>query len=378
MRGWLMAGYAAAAAALAMGLGPGVPACAVETDAARPLYLQTIPGYEITYFARNIPGVRMLRFTPSGSLIVTVPYRGQVLLLKPDAQGAAARPFVLLEGLNNPHGVDLRDGALYVAEEDAVGRIAYNDQKGAPEGDYTRIITGLPQDGGHSTRTVRAGPDGKLYVTAGSSCNICEEENPQRAAMLRYDLDGANGEIYARGLRNSVGFDWRPEDGALYATDNGRDWLGDDLPPCELNRIEQGKHYGWPYAYGRNIPDPQYGPGAEEKIAAAVAPVFEFRAHNAPLGITFIRNLDAPAPLRGGALVALHGSWNRSVKDGYKIVLLNWRTGGKIEASDFVWGFLENGKVHGRPVDIAEGPDGAYYISDDAAGNIYRAARKAN
>lgn len=336
--------------------------------------LHTPPGFRIGLYATGVTGARMLQFTASGALIISQTHNGQVLLLSPDrnGDGVADSRRVLLEGLNGPHGVALYNGMLYVAEENAIGRIAYNDSLGKIEGPYRRIITGLPQGGGHSSRTVRVGPDGKLYVTAGSSCNVCLEDDPRRAAMLRYDLDGGNAEIFAQGLRNSVGFDWRPADGALYATDNGRDWLGDDFPPCELNRIEQGGHYGWPYANGRNIPDPEFGAGAEEKIARAIAPVFEFRAHNAPLGISFVRNAGAPEGLRGAALAALHGSWNRNQKDGYKVVSLHWQPDGSIIQRDFLWGFLENGKVRGRPVDVAEGPDGAFYVSDDFDGKIYR------
>lgn len=337
--------------------------------------LRTPPGYQVSYFATGIDGVRMLRFTASGALIATVPDKGRVILLSSKGQGAAPDSHVLLDGLNAPHGIDLYNGMLYVAEEDAVGAIAFDDATGMVKGGYARIITGLPEGGGHSTRTVRVGPDRKLYVTVGSSCNVCLEDDPRRAAMLRYDLDGSNGVIHAQGLRNSVGFDWRPSDGALFATDNGRDMLGDDLPPCELNLIEQDKHYGWPYAYGNNMPDPQFGTGAEDKIAKAIPPAFSFRAHNAPLGITFVRNADAPAELRNAALVALHGSWNRSQKDGYKVVSLHWLEDGTIAERDFLWGFLEGDEVIGRPVDIAEGPDGAFYISDDYAGIIYRVSR---
>jgi glucose/arabinose dehydrogenase len=339
--------------------------------------LRTPPGYQVSYFATGIEGARMLRFTASGALIVSVPDKGRVILLSSKGQGAAPDSHVLLDGLNAPHGVDVHDGILYIAEEDGVGRIAFNDETGKVEGGYRRIIA-LPYGGGHSTRTVRVGPDDKLYVTVGSSCNVCMEADPRRAAMLRYDLDGSNGEIYAQGLRNSVGFDWRPADGALFATDNGRDSLGDDFPPCELNMIVQGGHYGWPFANGHNIADPDFGLGAQHKINISESPVYEFRAHNAPLGITFIRNRAAPAELRGAALAALHGSWNRSAKDGYKVVSLHWRADGRIEARDYLWGFLENGEVFGRPVDVAEGPDGAIYVSDDYAGNIYRIAQIAH
>lgn len=338
--------------------------------------LRTLPGYRITRYAAGLEGARMLRFTASGDLLASATDTGRVHLVSPDrnGDGEADAKRVLLERLNGPHGVDLHNGMLYVAEEDAIGRVAFDDAAGNIAGEYTRIVTGLPHGGGHSTRTARVGPDGKLYVTVGSSCNACVEDDPRRAAMLRFDLDGSHGEVYARGLRNSVGFDWRPSDGALFATDNGRDLLGDDLPPCELNLIRQGQHYGWPFAYGNNVPDPQFGAGAGEKISTAIPPAYEFRAHNAPLGITFTRHAGVPEALRGAALVALHGSWNRSIKDGYKVVSLHWRADGQIEARDFLWGFLQDKRVIGRPVDIAEGPDGAFYVSDDYAGGIYRVA----
>jgi hypothetical protein len=172
-----------------------------------------------------------------------------------------------------------------------------------------------------------------------------------------------------------VGFDWRPATGELYATDNGRDLLGDDFPPCELNRIEAGGFYGWPYANGDNQPDPDLGAGNEDRIRAAIPPVHGFGAHQAPLGIAFVRGAAAPAELRGAALVALHGSWNRTRKAGYKVVSLHFADDGSIEERDFLVGFERDGNVIGRPVDVAEGPDGAIYVSDDYAGAVYRVAR---
>lgn len=338
-------------------------------------------GFVAGVYAAGINDARMLRFTPKGDLIVSTPRSGSVkiLLADGDGDGQADGVRTLIDGLNNPHGVELFEGAVFIAEEDAIGRIAFDAERGVVTGSYQRIVTGLPSDGGHSSRTVRAGPDRKLYVTAGSSCNACIERDRRRAAMLRFDLDGKNGEIFAEGLRNSVGFDWRPADGAIYATDNGRDLLGDDTPPCELNRIVQGRHYGWPYAYGNNIPDPDFGPLTPDKLgnnAALTPPVHGFRAHNAPLGITFVRHPRAPAMLRGAALVALHGSWNRSIKDGYKVVSLHWLADGRIEERDFLWGFLDkNEDPGGRPVDVAEGPDGAIYVSSDYGGAIYRISR---
>jgi glucose/arabinose dehydrogenase len=184
-------------------------------------------------------------------------------------------------------------------------------------------------------------------------------------------LDGSDKQLYATGLRNSVDFDWSPADGGLYATDNSRDWLGDDFPPDELNKIVKDGFYGWPYANADKIPDPDFGEGRQALIAQSRAPSFEFRAHNAPLGIRFLRHQDNAA-YQHSALVALHGSWNRSSKDGYKVVSLHWGANGAIRAKDFMTGFLQGEQVQGRPVGIEEGADGDIYISDDYAGLIYR------
>jgi mono/diheme cytochrome c family protein len=186
-----------------------------------------------------------------------------------------------------------------------------------------------------------------MYVSIGSSCNACEEEDERRATLMRFRPDGSAGEIYASGLRNTVGFDWDPRTGILYGTDNGRDLLGDDTPPCELNRIERGGDYGWPVAYGDKVPDPDLGKGHSERISTSRPTAHAFAAHTAPLGITFLRAETWPAPYRGAALVSLHGSWNRTRKQGYEVV---------------------------SPVDVAEGPDGAVYVSDDYTGSIYRVA----
>jgi glucose/arabinose dehydrogenase len=218
---------------------------------------------------------------------------------------------------------------------------------------------------------VRAGPDGLLYVAQGSTCNVCTEQDDRRATMMRFQPDGSGGEIYATGLRNSVGFDWAPWSGDLYATDNGRDMLGDDFPPCELNLIEQGSFYGWPYFNGANLPDPDMGADPLADQRKPTSPVHGFRPHNAPLGITFIDSTGWPDGYERIALAALHGSWNRSSPDGYKVVSLHWTDSG-IEERDFLTGFNRDGDIAGRPVDVAQGPDGAIYISDDYAGAIYR------
>ena len=337
------------------------------------------PGFGVGRFAEGLPGARFLRFTEAGDLLVSLPREGRIVLLERDANGdgRADGARTLIDGLNRPHGIELHDGWLYVGETDAIGRVRFDAETRALTGTLERIVTGLPGGGNHWTRTVRIGPDGLLYVHVGSSCNACLEEDPRRATMLRFAADGSHPEVFATGLRNSVGFDWRPGTNDLYATDNGRDLLGDDYPPCELNLVVEGGFYGWPFANADGKPDPDHGAGHEAEIARTRPPVHLFRPHNAPLGITFVRHPSAPPELRGAALVALHGSWNRSQKDGYKVVSLRWPddgAGGPIVERDFLTGFERGGDVIGRPVDVAEGPDGAIYVSDDYAGSIYRVA----
>ncbi len=340
--------------------------------------LRPPPGFHVTRFASRLEGARFLRFTPAGDLLVSLPQSGRIVLLERDANGdgQADGVLTLVEGLNRPHGMDLHEGWLYIGETDAVARLRFDPAARATEGPLERVVTGLPGLGNHWTRTVRFGPDGFLYVSVGSSCNVCLEKDPRRAAILRFRPDGSGAEIYATGLRNSVGFDWRPGTDELYATDNGRDFLGDDFPPCELNRIVKGGFYGWPFLNGDNVPDPDFGstPQAVAKRASAIPPVHGFRPHNAPLGMTFLRGDGLPPELRGAALVALHGSWNRTHKDGYKVVSLHWGADARITEQDFLTGFLVDEDVIGRPVDVAEGPDGAIYVSDDYAGSVYRVA----
>ncbi|HEX9206738.1 MAG TPA: PQQ-dependent sugar dehydrogenase, partial [Steroidobacteraceae bacterium] len=260
---------------------------------------------------------------------------------------------------------------LYVAERTAIRRVRFDATTGATSGSLEPVLTGLTTDGFHQTKTIGIGPDGWLYLAHGSSCNACAEKDPRRATVMRLRPDGSGAEIYATGLRNSVGFDWAPWDGALYATDNGRDLLGDDFPPDELNRIEQGRFYGWPYVNGFGVADPDLG-GEYAGDPVPTHPVHGFRPHNAPLGIHFVRAAKLPAGYERTALVALHGSWNRSTPDGYKVVALRWLDDGKIEESDFLTGFLNDEGIIGRPAFVTEGPDGAIYVSDDYAGVVYR------
>jgi glucose/arabinose dehydrogenase len=354
--------------------GRGIEAPAPEVVESR---ISAAEGFSVGLWAEEIPGGRFMRFSPAGSLLISQPRTGRILhvLADADGDGVSDGQRVLLENLDRPHGIDFRDGYLYIGEGSAIARIPFSESgidSIVPSGEIVRIAEGIPEGGNHWARTLRFGPDGGLYVNVGSSCNVCEEEDPRRAAMLRFEADGSGEEIYAAGLRNSTGFDWRPGTKEFFATDNGRDLLGDDYPPCELNRIVRGGFYGWPYANANNEPDPDFGPGNADRVASSIPPAHPFRAHNAPLGIMFLRHPAAPAGYRGAALVALHGSWNRSTLDGYKVVSLHWDEDDRISERDFLTGFQIGDDVIGRPVDVAEGPDGAIYVSDDYSGSIYR------
>lgn len=342
--------------------------------------LKAPPGFVLSRFATGLANARFMRVTEAGDLLLSQPREGKVTLLfkDRDGDGAADGWQALLTGLDRPHGLALHDGFLYVAEMTAVGRIRFEATSRRTTGRFERVITGLPSGGNHWTRTIGFGPDGFLYVAIGSSCNVCLEKDPRRAAISRYDPATWQGEIFATGLRNSVGFAWRTAGGEggggpeLIATDNGRDLLGNDFPPCELNRVVKGGFYGWPFANGDRVKDPDLGAGHEAEIAASLVPIHNFAAHNAPLGITFLDAAATPPPYRGAALVALHGSWNRTSKDGYKVVSLHWGEDGTITQRDFLTGFLEDENVIGRPVDAAQDQEGAIYISDDYGGSIFK------
>lgn len=351
---------------LGRGIGPLSAAQAAER-------LTVADGFKVDIYAA-VPLARWPLATATGDLIVARTRADAIALLERDRNGDGKPDAVrtLLEGIDRPHGLALRDGWLYIGYLNGVARVPFDEATGKTTGAVMKIVDDFAGDGNHKTKTVGFGPDGWLYVSQGSSFNVCIEKDARRATMMRMRPDGTEREIYATGLRNSVGFDWAPWDGELYATDNGRDLLGDDFPPCELNRIERGKFYGWPYVNGNNVPDPDFGKANATLAAQAVLPVHGFRAHNAPLGIHFLRS-GLPAGYSRTALVALHGSWNRSRLDGYKVVALDFADDGSVKERDFLTGFLgADGTVFGRPAGVTQGPDGAIFVTDDYAGVVYR------
>lgn len=341
--------------------------------------LRAAPGWRVTLWATALPSARLMVTTPAGDLLLSQPRGGLVTLLEADRDGDGRSDGrrLLLEGLDRPNGLDLHDGWLYVAEATRVFRVRFDSAAGALVGERESLIEGLTADGGHWRKTVRIGPDGGLYLAQGSTCNVCVEKDPRRATIMRFERDGSAGRIIASGTRNPYGLDFAPWDGSLYATENGRDLLGDDVPPDELNRIEDGGFYGWPFIHGRDVVDPEFGnaPGAAARIASARPPAHAFGAHVAPLGIRFLRHPDRALDTGRAALVALHGSWNRSTPSGYAVVLLRWDDAGLISQTPFLAGFRGAQGLIGRPVDVVEAADGAVYVSDDYAGVVYRLTR---
>ena len=327
-------------------------------------------GYRLEVFARDLGRLRLMQMTADGDLIVSGYRDGNILLVKADGDGDGRSDGQedLLEGVNQPHGLLLEGHTLYVAEEQ---RVVSYDFDGVKLDKERVILEGIPGGGGHSSRTFKRGPDGFLYLSIGSSCNSCVEEHPWRAGVIRFK-EGAAPEIFASGLRNTVGFDWQPGTGALFGVDNGRDNLGDDVPDDEVNRIEAGKHYGWPFVHGTDVKDPTL----YAVMPQGLAPVLQFHglgAHVAPLSIRFLKN-QADAALNGTALVAEHGSWNRTEKAGYRIIRLIFE-GDKAREEVFLTGCQANEEVICRPVDILEAPDGRLYVTDDYAGSIYSIAK---
>jgi glucose/arabinose dehydrogenase len=352
------------------------------------LPLRTAAGVKVRYFAEGVPDPRDLELGPWGELLVSSPGSGQVLrLVDANHDGVAEKRGVVADGLNAPHGLAILRGPrypndlasirgyadLFIAENDKVRRWAYNARTGRAT--QPILVTRLPGSGGHFTRSVQFGPDGRLYITAGSSSNASPESDERRASMMVCKPDGRGFRIFARGLRNTVFFIFDGK-GRIWGNDMGRDLLGDDVPPDELNIITDGGDYGWPYCYGDKVADRSTG-GTPQRCAGTVAPVFGYQAHSAPLGLAFVPMTQTAVPpdWAGDLIVAFHGSWNRSVPTGYKLVRLDMDGDRAVAQSDLVTGWLSGHTVSGRPVDVIFGRDGALYVSDDRADAVYRITR---
>ena len=361
-------------AALGQTPAPSQPA-APAPPAVAPLEDLKVPaGFTVSVFASALPGARLMAFSPDGVLYVARQSTHEVVALPDrDRDGRADQAEVVARGLTRAHSVAFHKGYLYIATNPAVLRLRYN--KGKTEGEPEKVVDLPVSTTSHWTRTIGFGRDGKLYVSIGSSCNVCEEEDARRTTIMQYNADGTGGRPYAMGLRNAIGFDWDPRTGVLWADDMGQDRLGDDLPPDEVNRIEDGKHYGWPYFIGRNLPNPDLkSPKGGISADRAVPPALELPAHSSPIDLKFYTGRQFPAAYRGAMFVVLHGSSSRTEKIGYKVVRVVMNNGRPAGTEDFISGWLKDGKVSGRPAGLAVAPDGSLYISDDNKGFIYRVA----
>lgn len=336
--------------------------------------VQTPAGFAANVYAGGLQGPRFMALGPDGAIYVAERGAGQIVRLPDvDGDGIADGVEVYATGLDSPHSLVYHEDAWYVGVPTGVVRLRDTDGDGRAD-EQAAVVDGVPGDGNHRTRTVLFLPDGRMVLSVGSSCNVCVEEDPRRAAILVYDSAGGENErIYASGLRNAVGLALHPESGELWATNNGRDLLGDELPPENVYIIREGADYGWPACHSGDIVDPDFG--SEGACAGVGQPVVEMQAHSAPLGLTFYDGETFPEEYRGDLFIAFHGSWNRSEPTGYRVVRLPFTGGESADGVvDFATGWLDeaSGDVPGRPVDVLVGADGALYVSDDKGGYIYR------
>jgi glucose/arabinose dehydrogenase len=349
-----------AAAALAAGAPEALPLDRIKLP----------PGFRISVYAR-VPNARSMALSPGGTLFVGT-RKEEVYAVKRGATATQGGPVVTIaRGLRQPNGVAVRDGALYVAEIQRVLRFndidAHLDDPPKPA-----VVRGdFPSDGHHGWKFIAFGPDGLLYVPVGAPCNNCESKEPVYAAIHRMKPDGSGLELFASGIRNTVGFDWNPQTKELWFTDNGRDWLGDDMPPDELDHAPRaGMNFGYPYCHGKDISDPEYG--KKRPCSEFTPPAMLLGPHVAALGMRFYAGTMFPPEYRNQIFIAEHGSWNRTRKIGYRVSLVRLEAGRAARYETFAEGWLQDGGAWGRPVDLLVMPDGALLVSDDEAGAIYR------
>ena len=361
-------------------LAAGLLAVSAASRAALPLdRIKLPPGFEITLFAEGVQDARSMALGEQklpgggGTLFVGSRRAGLVYAIRHDGQ-KATEVITVASGLNMPNGVAVKDGALYVAEVSRVIRFDGIELKLPRAPDPVVVYDRLPKERHHGWKYARFGPDGWLYMNVGAPCNICEPDAPY-AAITRLKPDGSAMEVFAKGVRNSVGFDWHPQTHELWFTDNGRDMMGDDVPPDELNHAPKaGMHFGYPYCHGGDVADPEFG--RKRACAEFTPPAQKFGAHVASLGIRFYTGSTFPAEYRNRIFIAEHGSWNRSKKSGYRVMQAKVEGGKVVDYGVFAEGFLDAkaDSAWGRPVDVLVMPDGALLVSDDQNGAIYRIA----
>lgn len=330
------------------------------------------PGFHISVYVEDIEGARSLARGERGTLFIGSRSEGIVYaVVDTDGDFHVDQRFIIARGLNNPNGVAFRNGSLYVAEINRILRYdnIENSLKHPPS--PVVINDSFPRDTHHGWKFIRFGPDGYLYVPVGAPCNICESTDPRYASIMRMKADGSGLEIFAKGVRNTVGFDWNPKNNILFFTDNGRDWMGNNKPPDELNIApRKGMHFGFPYCHGKKISDPKFGKkqGCTESTPVAM----ELGAHVAALGMRFYTGNQFPKEYYNQVFIAEHGSWNRFPPAGYRITMIRFLSGKPVSYEVFAQGWLKGIKAWGRPVDIEIIPDGSMLVSDDKADAVYR------
>lgn len=335
--------------------------------------IQLPEGFQIEVFADKVKNARSMAMGSEGIIFVGTRSADNVYaVVDRDRDWKADTVYVLAEGMRSPNGVAFRDGSLYVAEINRILRWDNIESKLDHPGPPVVVNDSLPNERHHGWKYIAFGPDGKLYIPVGAPCNICERLDDQRfSSIMRMNPDGSGLEVYAHGVRNSVGFDWHPKSDELWFTENGRDWLGDDQPNDELNHApEPGLHFGYPYCHAGDIADPQFG--AQKPCSEFRAPAQKLGPHVAALGMKFYQGKMFPKEYRKSIFIAEHGSWNRSTPLGYRIMQVRLEGNRAVSYDVFAEGWLQGKKAWGRPVDILEMPDGSLLVSDDYANRIYR------
>jgi glucose/arabinose dehydrogenase len=344
-----------------------------KTDDPQLSQIHLPPGFRISFWAKDVENARSLALGDKSTVFVGNRSGDKVFALRDtDGDGKADEKFTLMSGGNMPNGVAFHNGALYVAEVDKIWRFDDIENHLSQPPQRVLVFDSLPDKKHHGWKYIAFGPDGKLYVPVGAPCNNCDEaeRDPRFASICRMNADGSGFEVFAHGIRNTVGFDWQPQTHELWFTDNGRDELGDNIPPDELNAAPHaGMHFGYPYCHGGDIPDPEYG--KRHSCSEFTPPVAKLGPHVAALGMKFYTGKMFPDEYRNAVFIAEHGSWNRSQPIGYRITMVRMK-GGQAVYETFAEGWLQNGKAWGRPVALLQLRDGSLLVSDDFANCIYR------
>ena len=346
--------------------------CNENLNNGNPSDIKLPPGFKIEVYTENVPNARSMTLSPEGVLFVGTRESRVYAVVDTNKDYKADNVITIASGLNSPNGVAFRNGSLYVAEISKVWRYDNIENNLNNPPDPVLISDGFPTDGHHGWKFIAFGPDNKLYVPVGAPCNICLRDDDERyASIMRMNPDGSELEVFAHGIRNTVGFTWHPGTQELWFTDNGRDMLGDNVPPDELNRAPSaGLHFGYPFVHGGDIPDPDFGESVD--INQYVKPVQKLGPHVAALGMRFYTGNMFPEEYRNQIFIAEHGSWNRSKKIGYRVMLVKLNGNEAVSYEPFAEGWLQGDAVSGRPVDVLVMPDGSMLVSDDYGGVIYR------